>query len=209
MAEPLRQTIHSSVVTPSVFPAAVSSAIFARRGPAWSELTVLEDGRARIRLGGLFRTTWMAALCRGLAERHLSIEQAHAQMGHDGSWNVEILVVMLAGAAEPASLPLIALAEAEVVADPGRPKLQRFALDRSADHGGTLLLALEADDALGLLGQLLLSLAQLGLFPVEMHVETRAGRAADTLWLATTDRKAPSEASQHALASLLEACAKR
>lgn len=206
MAELVSPNTSPIAVRSNVFPAAVASAVFARRGSAWSELTVLQDRRARLRLGGLFRTAWLVALCRSLAERHLSIEQAHARLSHDGSWNVEMLLSILAEAADPASLPFLALAEVELDLPLAAPALQGFLLETSKDHGGTLFLALEAQDSLGLLGEILSSIAQLGLFPVEMHIQTRDGVAVDNLWLAPANRQAPSATDQVALARMLNAC---
>jgi hypothetical protein len=80
-----------------------------------------------------------------------------------------------------------------------------FELARTEAHGGTLCLTLDADDVLGLVGTLLTQLAQLRLCAVEMHVETRAGRAHDRIWLATVDGLAPSAAQHEELEQLLRA----
>jgi len=184
-------------------PSGVPRAVFTRKGQAWSEVTMLDGTHARLRLGGLFRTTWMAALCQGLAERRLSIDHAHAGIAHDGSWNVELSVSPQSGAPELASLPLLALVEAEVLPEVRTVRLDRQVFHDSPDHGGSLFVAVEAQDSLGLLGQLLASFAKLGLFPIEMHIETRDGRAFDSLWLCTADRQCPSRGTRTALAHLL------
>ena len=57
------------------------------------------------------------------------------------------------------------------------------------------MLTLEAADSLGLLGALLGGLAELELFPLELHIETRAGRAYDSLWLAGAAGTPPAAAA--------------
>lgn len=190
---------------PSVRTAVRSPAVFVRRGDAWSEVQAQDEGHTRIRLGGLFQTAWMAAVCGRLADLSISIEQAHARITHDGSWNVELNVRRLPGAPDPASLDLIALTEAQAPAETTALRLARYELTESRDHDAPLHLAIEADDALGLLGSLLVALAQLALFPIEMHIETREGRAFDSLWLGRSDGEVPSSAIRSALEQLLTA----
>ncbi len=207
MAEPVRsnRTVHDA--TRSMAPAGPATH-FARKGTAWSEVGDLDAGRARIRLGGLFRTAWMAALCRGLADEQISIDHAHARIGHDGAWIVELNVLALADAKQPASLDLISLAEREMPIEAQAVRLARYELADSRDQSAQLLLSIEAQDSLGLLGSLLVSLAQLGLFPLEMHIETRAGRALDSLWLGTVDGRAPASTTKAALETYLTQCVK-
>jgi hypothetical protein len=145
----------------------------------------------------------MATLCTGLGERRLSIERAHATRARDWSWLAELHVIALAGAHDPVTLPYIALADADMDHPPLPLMLDRYELIESADHGGSLRLTLEAQDALGLLGSLLSSLATLLLFPIEMHIETRAGRAQDRLWLGGVGSSAPTAKAQEALRRLL------
>ena len=60
-----------------------------------------------------------------------------------------------------------------------------------------------AEQALGLLGSLLGSLAELDLFPLELHIETRASRAYDSLWLAGPGGAPPSAGAALAAEQLL------
>jgi UTP:GlnB (protein PII) uridylyltransferase len=92
--------------------------------------------------------------------------------------------VALPGAPALISLPILQLIAAEVP-DPGALELDSYELTASTAHGGTLHLTIDARDSLGLLGALLQQLAQLTLYPIEMHIETQAGRAQDALWLYT------------------------
>ena len=145
----------------------------------------------------------MATLCVSLSERRISIERVHATRARDWSWLAELHVTALAGAHDPMTLPLVALADADVTHAPSPLQLDRYELLESGDHGGTLRLTLEAADSLGLLGSLLTSLATLLLFPVEMHIETRAGRAHDCMWLGGVGASAPSGRAEDALRRLL------
>lgn len=172
-------------------------------GATWSEVTPLGDGAFRVRLGGAFRPAWMATLCTSLSERRISIDRVHATRARDWSWLVELHVLALNGAHDPMTVPYVALADADMAHEPSPLQLDRYELIESGDHGGTLRLTLEAQDALGLLGSLLSSLATLLLFPVEMHIETRSGRAHDRMWLGGVGSSGPSGRAEEALRRLL------
>jgi hypothetical protein len=175
---------------------------FARAGAAWCEVASLQSAGFRIRLGGLFRPSRLAALCGGLAGHRVSIESAHARLTLDGAWIAELDVVP-----EDASLYLGAAHCIELAdtanAHSSPPRVIDYELALSADHGGTLKLTLEALDRLGLLGGLLTALGELALYPVEMHIETRDGRAYDCLWLAQMGATRPSSAARRGLDRLL------
>jgi hypothetical protein len=176
--------------------------------PAWSDVTALGDTSYRLRLGGAFGSGWLARLCRGLASQRISIERAHAMRAPNDAWNVELHVSCLSGAAPVSELPLLQLLAADAPAsDP--LDLDRYALTASTAHGGTLELTIEAADTLGLLGSLLAQLAQLDLYPFEMHIETRNGRAEDQLWLYTDRAPCPSTEQQLALERVLDRCVKK
>lgn len=152
--------------------------------PAWSDVTALGPASFRIRLGGTFTPAWLARLCRGLASQRISIDRAHAMRAPNRAWSAELHVVSLPGAPALGSLPILPLIAADVP-DPGALELDSYELTPSTAHGGTLHLAIDAPDSLGLLGALLAQLAKLTLYPIEMHIETQAGRAQDSLWLYT------------------------
>ena len=169
--------------------------------PAWSDVTALGGSVHRIRLGGTFGSAWLARLCRGLAGQRISIQRAHAMRAPNRAWSAELHVVCLLGAPAPERLPLLQLVAAELP-DPGPLELDRYELTASTAHGGTLQLTIEASDTLGLLGSLLAQLAKVSLYPLEMHIETRAGRAEDSLWL-YTDHGRPTFEQQEALERIL------
>ncbi|HEX6240345.1 MAG TPA: hypothetical protein VFZ61_05610 [Polyangiales bacterium] len=173
------------------------------QSPAWSEVTRISDGSFRVRLGGSFGQGWLASLCRGLADQRISIERAHAMRTRNLSWIAEFTARPLAGAADPDRVPYLALAATPIVVD-GQPlRLVQYSVEPCFD--GTLKLAFEARDTLGLLGALLAKLAHLGLYPVEMHIDTQTDIACDTLWLGTADGGSPAPELRNALCSALDA----
>jgi hypothetical protein len=176
---------------------------FVRRGTAWSEVSKLGETTFRIRLGGLLQTAWMAALCNRLADCRISIDHTHARRARDDSWIAELHVVALAGALDPMNVPYVELTEADDAIPSATLRIDSYRLIESRDYGGTLMLALEAPDTLGLLGALLASLAALTLFPIEVHIETRAGRAYDSLWIGAAEGASPSAQARDALDRLL------
>ena len=172
---------------------------------SWLDVSALGDDRYRVRLGGHFGPTWLASLCTELGDNDLSIERAHALRAEDRSWMAELTVEADEGAEDPCSLPYLEWAGSELEPHVARVRPTAFELEQTTAHGGTLCLTLEADDVLGLVGTLLTQLAQLRLYAVEMHVETRAGRAHDRIWLATVEGPAPSEGQRADLEQLLRA----
>jgi hypothetical protein len=180
----------------------------ASQAEAWYEVTGLDADTSRLRIGGLFRTAWMAALCNQLARHRLSIDRAHARLAQKDTWIAELHLVSLPGAADPTDLAYVDLIESDDAAPMAALALERYELVESADHGGTLRLTIEAEDALGLLGSLLDALARIELFPIEVHIETRAGRAHDCLWLAAAGRTPPTVEARDALRRVLAGSAR-
>ncbi|MES1178102.1 MAG: hypothetical protein ABUL62_27510 [Myxococcales bacterium] len=178
---------------------------FTRRDEAWSEATVLGPDEFRVRLGGRFHGAWMARLSTRLAERELSIDHIHARLTTDQVWIAELHLIRVAEGTDPLSLDYAALAQDDSEGPiSGNLLIDSYRLIESRDYGGSLMLTLEAPDSLGLLGALLVRLAQLELFPVELHIETRAGRAYDSLWLAATGGAPPASGARDAVVELLD-----
>ncbi len=166
-------------------------AAFTRRGEAWSEVTRLADGAFRVRLGGPFPAAWLSILSSHLAERNVSIDHTHARHTEE-IWIAEFHLIALPSAPDLLSVDYIELAESGIAGSAGSFELDSYRLLESRDYGGTLMLTLEARDSLGLLSSLLSSLAELDLYPLELHIETRNGRAYDSLWLARAGGGPPS-----------------
>ncbi len=152
---------------------------FTRRGEAWSEATELEPSSFRVRLGGPFRGAWLANLSCRLAEQQISIDHVHARLNAEYIWIAELHLLGLGQAKDPLNIDYVARAEEADISTRPVFAIETYRLLESRDYGGTLMLTLEARDSLGLLGSLLTRLALLGLVPVELHIETKAGRAYD------------------------------
>lgn len=158
---------------------------------AWSEVKQTGERTYRIRLEGAFGPSWIASLCAELADRQLSIDRAHAMRSQNQTWVAELNVVALPGADDPLEIPYVELAEAGAPDASDPLQLARYTIEETPAHGGTLHLTIEAKDSLGLLGSLLSQLAMLFLFPIEMHIETREGRAQDSFWLGAVGAVSP------------------
>jgi hypothetical protein len=182
---------------------------FTRRGEAWSEATELTEGGYRVRLGGPFRGAWLAHLSCRLAEQHISIDHVHARISGDQAWIAEMHLLSLeANGADqdPLAIDYPALAEETDIFTKPVFVIDSYRLLPSRAYGGSLMLTIEAPDSLGLLGSLLTRLALLGLVPVELHIETKDGRAYDSLWLcdAGGDSPAPTDDARDAVAQVLD-----
>jgi len=139
-----------------------------------------------------------------LAEQRISIDHVHARLGADRIWIAELHLLSLPAAVDPLAIDYSALAE-----EPDKMTESAFGIDsyrllESRDYGGSLMLTLEAPDSLGLLGSLLTRLALLGLVPVELHIETSAGRAFDSLWLCAAGGGSPTGDARDAVLQVLE-----
>jgi len=179
---------------------------FTRHGDAWSEATELEPGGFRVRLGGPFRGAWLANLSCRLAKQNVSIDHVHARLSSDETWIAELHLLVAGGAATDGPLAIDYIAHAEATDARTDPVfvVNSYRLLESRDYDGSLMLSFEAPDSLGLLGSLLTRLLLLGLVPVELHIETRGGRAYDSLWLRTTSGGCPSSDERDAVTQVLE-----
>jgi UTP:GlnB (protein PII) uridylyltransferase len=174
-----------------------------RSDRAWSEVTQTGQGAYRIRLEGAFGPSWIASLCAELADRQISIDRAHAMRTINQTWVAELNVLTLPGAEDPLTIGYVELAESGAPDASDPLKLHDFSVEETSAHGGTLKLTLEAQDSLGLLGTLLSQLAMLFLFPIEMHIETRDGRAHDSFWLGTVGASSPGPRVRQSLQRVL------
>ncbi|HEX2676460.1 MAG TPA: hypothetical protein VHM19_07465 [Polyangiales bacterium] len=168
-----------------------------------SAVEILGARRYRVKLNGQFQPGWMAALCTGLGDRRLSIDQAHAVRGGDGGWQAQLELVALAGASDPLNVPYVELARSALSLPRAELQLSKQNVQPALHAGGALLVTLEARDSLGLLGSLLASFAGLMLFPIELQIETRNDRACDSFWLVGVGGSAPSAHARAALERML------
>ena len=157
-----------------------------------------------MRLGGPFRGAWLANLSCRLAEQQLSIDYAHARLTGDQIWIAELHLLGHEPANDPLGIDYAALAEETDIQTKPVFVIDSYRLLESRAYGGSLMLTLEAPDSLGLLGSLLMRLSLLGLVPIELHIETTAGRAYDSLWLCAVGGGAPTSDLRDAAAQVLD-----
>ena len=184
--------------------ARADGSVFRRRGEAWSEATKLAAETFRVRVGGRFRGAWLAHLSCRLAEQQICIDYVHARLTADHIWIAELHLIAAQKAPDPLGIDYAVLAEEVVMSTLPVFVIDSYRLLESRDYGGTLMLTLQAPDSLGLLGSLLTRLALLGLVPVELHIETKAGRAYDSLWLHAADGAPPPQDARDAVCQLLD-----
>ncbi|MDB4987448.1 MAG: hypothetical protein JWN04_2626 [Myxococcaceae bacterium] len=137
----------------------------------------------RIRLQGWFAPSWIVGLCAELARCRLSIVSGHVLRKVDQTWVAELEVDAEPEAVDPLTISYLDLTELVRDREVQPLCLIRYTVEETLAPGGALHVTIEADDTLGLLGSMLAELALLLLFPVELHIETRSGRAYDSFWL--------------------------
>lgn len=157
-----------------------------------------------MRLGGPFRGAWLANLSCRLAEQQISIDHVHARLTADSIWIAELHLLGLGTSVDPLAIDYATFAEETDIRTEPVFVIDSYRLLESRDYGGSLMLTLEAPDSVGLLGSLLIRLALLGLVPVELHIETKAGRAYDSLWLCGAGGEPPTSDARDAVAQVLD-----
>lgn len=141
-------------------------------------LTRSGNGFHELRLEGHFyHPHWVAFLFTGLAERNISVMAGDARQPNQQDWIARFEIDCSDSHAAPEALDFVALAQqTPAVPDSGTPRLTSFELAQRP-HG--LEVRLSGPDQIGFLGRLLRKIALLGLFPVEIEINTVAGRIED------------------------------
>jgi hypothetical protein len=171
----------------------------AREAGQTAQVVTLSPGTARVDLRGELPLGWCGNLAGALSRRAVSILRGTAERKGTG-WDVTLEVV--ADDCDPAGLDFAKLAAEENPDPPTSFKLESFVLTLPRRRGAVEL-TVRGPDRRGFLGGLLARLAQLGLFPERISVETVHGTAADTFWLHAVGGDAPTERSVAALREFL------
>jgi hypothetical protein len=167
------------------------------------EVKAIEPPLHALRLYGPLMSLWADNLTLNLSARHLNIVRGFARQEPDGRWVSEFLLATEEGSADPASLDYVALAQAPPSDKHAGPVvLDDYLITRSP--GSSLILEVRASDRLGFLGSLLRALSRLSLFPREMAIGTDQGEILDRFELVAAQGEPPTEASQQALARMLD-----
>jgi len=172
----------------------------------WTCRLVPKTGRRyTLHLSGSLHFAWAGRLAAGLAARHISVVRTTARRGSK-RWTAEIDVEVLDGAVEPSAIDFIALMREH--RDPSAAGAIELAHFRVIPTRGDVEVEIRGEDAVGLLGGILLVFAELGLYPRAMRVETVGPAVRDVFLLQNAAGERPSEAVVAALRTRLEGLVK-
>ncbi|MDR3418723.1 MAG: hypothetical protein P4L83_21325 [Nevskia sp.] len=145
---------------------------------------------------------WIASLFSGLSELGVSIVSGTAVQNAQSGWNARIALNFRGAQARPDGIDYAALVKRRF--DAGTlepPQLSDFAVAVAEDR--SLEITVSAPDQVGFVGRLLLKIASLALFPVELDITTVAGLIRDRIVLRGIGRAAPGEEVRKSLQILL------
>jgi hypothetical protein len=174
----------------------------ADREQQWTCRLVPKRGRRyTLHLSGSLHVAWAGRLAAGLAARHISVVRATARRGST-RWTAEIDLDVLDGAVEPSAIDFLSLMrDHRPPQDAGPIPLASFRVQPTRTD---VEVEIRGEDAVGLLGRVLLVFAQLGLFPRAMRVDTFGSAVRDVFLLQTLAGEPPSGATIAALRARLE-----
>ena len=168
----------------------------------WTCRLVPKGGRRyTLHLSGSLHFAWAGRLAAGLAARHISVVRATARRGST-RWTAEIELDVLDDAIEPCAIDFIALMREHP--DPASAGGIELASCRVMRTRRDLEVEIRGEDAVGLLGGILLIFAELGLVPRAMRVETVGSTVRDVFLLQNRAGEPPVDAVVAVLRTRLE-----
>jgi hypothetical protein len=172
------------------------------REQQWTCRLVPKRGRRyTLHLSGSLHAAWAGRLAAGLAARHIGVVRATARRGST-RWTAEIDLDVLEGGVEPSAIDFLSLMrEHPAPANTGVIPLASFRVQPTRTD---VEVEIRGEDAVGLLGRILLVFAELGLFPRAMRVDTFGSAVRDVFLLQTLAGEPPSGALIAALRARLE-----
>lgn len=157
--------------------------------------------RHTLHLSGSLNFAWAGRLAAGLAARHISVVRATARRGST-RWTAETELDVVDGAVEPSAIDFIALMrEHQDPASAGTIALESFRVTRTRRD---VEVEIRGEDAVGLLGRILLLFGEFGLFPRAMRVETVGSAVRDVFLLQNVAGEPPPHGVVAALGRRLE-----
>lgn len=160
--------------------------------PAGFEVAEAPDGRFLVNVSGPLPTGWAGRLASGLAERRVNVVRGGGARRGGHQWEVELLVEPLDRTVDPRTIDWLALAQEgqdKPLEEEGRLALETFSLTRTVTD---LTVDVDAVDSLGFLDRILRVFALYGLFPYELHLETRGQKVKDQFRLLGLGGAVPS-----------------
>jgi hypothetical protein len=177
------------------------------RAQAWQltcRLVPKSRGRHALHLSGSLHAAWAGRLAAGLGARHIGVARATARRGST-SWTAEIELDVPGDAPAPSVVEVVALMREHV--GPGRCGRVSLTGCRVTPTRRDVRVEIRARDRVGLLGDVLLVFAELGLFPHAMEVETLGTEVRDVFLLQDLAGAAPAVPVVAALRRRLEGLA--
>ncbi len=169
-----------------------------------------EEGRLRLRIWGDLPASWPASLGVGLYESGIRVVRGAARRagpggGPDDPWLAEFELEVLDDAADPVLLDYLGLARRSPE-DLSPPEVRITSHHRSltAKYGGAVYLEVAAADRLGFMGGLLARIAQIGLVPEELEIDTLGAPVFDRFFLKGVDGSAPVREARARLCHLMD-----
>ena len=161
--------------------------------PALS-LVDLPDGCANLKLEGeILHPHWVAFLFSGLGASHVSVVSGQAKQKSIVSWQASFRLDFARCPTPPKNLDFLGMLNQEQLPlNVEIPHLGDYQIVRRPDE--SLEVRVQGPDQIGFLGRLLAKLCILGLFPVEMSIDTVAGRIQDSFVFRGIAGVAPNEA---------------
>jgi hypothetical protein len=168
----------------------------------------MPDGTATLKLDGeILHPHWVAFLFSGLGACHVSVVAGQAKQRSIVSWEATFRVDLSRCPTPAKSLNILGMMNQEQLPlNVEIPHLTSYQIVRRPDE--SLEVRVQGPDQIGFLGRLLAKLCMLGLFPVEMTIDTVAGQVQDSLVFRGIAGVAPNEATRQRLDSLLQSAVK-
>ncbi len=150
-------------------------------GDEWTCRLVSRSSRRHVlHLTGSLHLGWAGRLAAGLAARQISVVRASARRGST-RWTAEIEFDLLDGASEPSAADFIALMREHL--EPAKAGPVALASFRLALTRRDVQVEIRGEDAVGLLGRILLVFAEFGLYPRTLRAETVGSAVRDVFLL--------------------------
>ncbi|MBL0274910.1 MAG: hypothetical protein IPQ24_02200 [Anaeromyxobacter sp.] len=160
--------------------------------PAGYQVAEAGEGRYEVQVSGPLPTGWAGRLASGLAAQRVNVVRGGAARRGGHQWEVALLIEPFDRTVDPRAIDWLALAQEGQAPPPreaGSLALEAFSLTRTVTD---LVVDVDAVDSLGFLDRILRVFALYGLFPHELHLETRGQKVRDQFRLLGLGGAVPS-----------------